>query len=315
MKESTRSIARMHGWRIDRTAHNWIYFVFYAYYVRLFIALGNLVKRVLGGVFLGSRLFRGVFDRYHAKIITFDDAVKILTLNEDVVVGPDPTEMIIPFERANKIILQEPHYIAVMDCPCRLRREDGCKPVDVCIAVGRMTAQFWLEHGRKYHARRITQDEALAIIRDARGRGNITTAWFKVATGGRTGVICCCCTCCCGGLYGMRLVREMKGGEDLSNMIASGYSVIHDAEACDACGTCAQTCFFEAVVIEGGHVVQSAELCMGCGLCVEACPAGARSLKPDAERGLPLDIDLLRAEIAGRRGGADEQKSWGRRSG
>jgi NAD-dependent dihydropyrimidine dehydrogenase PreA subunit len=298
VKESTRNIFKMHGWRVDRAAHNWLYFVFYGLYVRVFLWLGHLVYSLLGRVSLGSRMFGMVFDRYHAKIVTMDDAAKILTLNEDVIIGPDRTERIIPFPHANNIILKEPDYIAVMDCPCRLAREDGCRPVNVCMAVGRTTAQFWLEHGRKYHARKISQEEALSILREAHDRGNITTSWFKVATGGRTGVICACCTCCCGGLEGMRLVKKFKGGEELSNMISSGYVAIVDALACEACGLCAGTCFFEAAVIDGqGVLVQDTAACMGCGLCVERCPAGARKLEADPSKGLPLDIDLVMNEL------------------
>jgi ferredoxin len=299
VKESTRNIAKMHGWRVDRTAHNWLYFVYYGLYVRVFLWAGHLVYKVLGRISLGSKMFGMVFNRYHAKVVTLDDASKILMLKEDVIVGPDPTERIIPFEHANNIILKEPQFISVMDCPCRLRREDGCRPADVCIAVGRTTAQFWLEHGQKYHARKITQEEALQIIKDAHERGSITTSWFKVATGGRTGVICSCCTCCCGGLHGMRLVKKFKGGENVTNMIASGYTVRLDSLLCEACGKCAETCFFEAASIgEDGIVIQSEELCMGCGLCVEKCPRGARRLTLDPEKGLPLDIDWVKTELA-----------------
>ena len=298
MKESTRNIFKMHGWRVDRAAHNWLYFVFYGLYVRVFLWAGHLVHSILGRVSLGSWLFGMVFDRYHAKVVTMDDAVKILTLNEDIIIGPDRTERIIPFPYANNIILKEPDFIAVMDCPCRLAREDGCKPVNVCMAVGRTTAQFWLEHGQKYHARKISQEEALTILREAHDRGNITTSWFKVATGGRTGVICACCTCCCGGLEGMRLVKKFKGGEELSNMISSGYVATVDAQMCKACGLCARTCFFEAARMDGrGGLVQDRAACMGCGLCVERCPEGARKLEADPSKGLPLDIDLIRNEL------------------
>jgi ferredoxin len=297
VKESTRNMMKMHGWRVDRAAHNWVYFVFYGLYVRVFLWAGDLVLKLLGRVSLGSRMFSMVFNRYHAKVVTLDDATKILSLNEDVIIGPDRTERIIPFPYANNIILKEPDFIAVMDCPCRLAREDGCRPVNVCIAVGRTTAQFWLEHGQKYHARKITQEEALGILKDAHERGNITTSWFKVATGGRTGVICSCCTCCCGGLQGMRLVKKFKGGEDLSNVISSGYVAQVDAARCDGCGTCSQTCFFEAVTLTGGKAVQDRELCLGCGLCVERCPNQARALVADPARGLPLDIDMIRQEL------------------
>lgn len=298
MKESTRNIVKMHGWRLDRAAHNWVYFVFYGAYVKVFLFAGLAAEKLLSGLSVGSRMFGAVFDRYHAKIVTLDDMGKILTLNEDVVLGPDRTERIIPFPQANNIILKEPGFIAVMDCPCRLARENPCLPVNVCMAVGRTTAQFWLEHGAKYHARKVTQDEALDILRAAHERGNITTSWFKVATGGRTGIICSCCTCCCGGLQGMRLVKKFKGGENLSNIIPSGYVAKVEIDACRGCGHCAEACFFEAAGLDAdGKAVNPGELCMGCGLCVEGCPAGARRLEADPSRGLPLDIDLAIKEL------------------
>jgi len=43
LKESTREVFKMHGWRVDRAAHNWLYFVFYDLYVRVFLRAGNLV--------------------------------------------------------------------------------------------------------------------------------------------------------------------------------------------------------------------------------------------------------------------------------
>jgi len=294
MKESTRNMIRMHGWRLDRAVHNYIYFVFYDGYVTWFLRAGRLAVNKLGWLRLVARAFRMVYDRYHAKVVTMEDASKILTLKEDIDLGPDSTERVIPYPYANKIILREPEYIAVMDCPCRLSRENGCRPVNVCIAVGRTTAQFWLEHCEKYNARRIDQEEALRIVREGRERGNITTAWFKVATGGRTGVICSCCTCCCGGLEGMRLAAKLKFGHGVTNLVPSGYKVDYDAQKCDSCGKCAEACIFEAVTLDDdGRPVYDARLCMGCGLCVEKCPEGARSYNTDFEELLPLDLELM----------------------
>ncbi len=298
MKESTRKIVRMHGLRFDRAVHNYIYFVFYDKYVAWFLRAGRLVVKRLGRLKLAARAFQMVYNRYHAKVITMEDASKILTLNRDIAPGPDSTERIIPYPYANRIILQEPDYIAVMDCPCRLSRPDGCRPVNVCIAVGRTTAQFWLEHCEKYNARKIDREEALRIVREGRRRGNITTAWFKVATGGRTGVICSCCTCCCGGLEAMRLAAKLKHGQGVTNMIPSGYKVDHDPRKCDSCGECARACIFEAITLDDdGRPVYDSKLCMGCGLCVEKCPEGARSYNRDFNELHPLDLELAAGNV------------------
>ena len=279
MKKSTRNMMKVHGWRLDRALHNYLYFTFYDRYVVLFLKAGHLVAGALKRLGLPGIPFKMVFERYHAKVVTLDDASKILSLNEDVLVGPDPTERIIPYRYANKIILKEPEFIAVMDCPCRLARENPCEPVDVCMAVGRTTAEFWLEHGSKFNAKRITQEEALARLRESHARGDITTAWFKVATGGRTGVICSCCTCCCGALEGMRIARALKGGERITNHAPSGYVVDVDGSLCVSCGRCVEACIFDAVSLDAGGVsLQDNDTCMGCGLCVERCASGARSL-------------------------------------
>ena len=45
MKKSTRNIVKMHGWRLDRAIHNYIYFVYYHVYVSLFLKAGRFLAR------------------------------------------------------------------------------------------------------------------------------------------------------------------------------------------------------------------------------------------------------------------------------
>lgn len=297
MKESTRRIIKMHGWRIDRAVHNYIYFVYYRLYVKLFLKAGRWAAKTLGGLKIASRTFGMVFERYHAKVITINEAGKLLSLKSDLALGPDYTKKVIPYKYANKIILEEPEFIAVMDCPCRLSREKHCEPVNVCIAVGRTTASFWLEHCAHNNARKITQKEALEIIKKGRERGEITTAWFKVATGGRTGVICSCCSCCCGGLEANRIVKQLKYGSGLTITAPSGYVVQTDYDKCDACGKCIEVCGFSALSKgDNGKPRYDVSLCMGCGLCAEKCPSQAKQMVLNPEKGYPLDVDWLREE-------------------
>lgn len=295
MKESTRNIIKLHGWRLDRALHNYVYFVFYDRYVSVALKVGHALEGLFRRYNLGRPPFQAIFERYHAKVMTIDDAAKICRLDEDVHVDQERAERVIPFHYANKIILEEPEYIAVMDCPCRLSRENPCQPIDVCLGFGKTIAEFWLEHGSKYNVRRIGQDEALEILRGSHQRGEVITAWLKVATGGRTGIICSCCSCCCGALEAMRVARTFKGCENLSNIAASGYVPVHDPEKCMRCGDCTGACIFGAIESdEDGGPVFDLELCLGCGLCVDRCEKGALTLEADPGKGIPLDIDLLR---------------------
>ena len=289
----------MHGWRIDRAIHNYIYFTQYDRYVKTFLESGRETVDKHGKRWTTRLLFKAFYNRYHAKVITRENAVKIFSLNQNIDISPHVAEKVIPMPYAKKIILEEPQYIAVMDCPCRVHREKHCEPVNVCIAVGKTTAHFWLEHCEKYNVRKISQEEALKIITQSRERGEITTAWFKVATGGRTGVICNCCSCCCGGLEGMRLSRKIEGGETLSNIVPSGYKISHIESECKACGQCIEVCVFDAITRdEAGRPVFNRDACFGCGICVEKCPEKAIKMSGEFEELYPLDLDLLKEKSA-----------------
>ena len=257
------------------------------------MAAGRLLVNRFGASRAVSLAFRMVYKNYHAKVLTFNDARKILTLDHDISMNADTAKKIIPFGAANKIIFSQPDFIALMDCPCRLSRKQPCQPVNVCMAVGRTTAEFWLEHCAQYHVRKITQAEALELLQESVRLNRIIAAWLKTETGGRTGVICSCCSCCCGGIEGMKLARKLKTKEKVTNIASSGYSVLIDRGACVSCGTCALVCAFDACQPdEGGGPIYDLEACLGCGVCVAKCPSGARTLARNESRGLPLDVDL-----------------------
>jgi len=297
MKKSTANIFKMHGWRIDRAVHNYIYFVYYDKYVKTFLALGRYIVKRFGSNRLISGAFKSVYNNYHAKVLTPGDARKILSLDHNLTMDAGSAKRIIPFSSANKIIFSEPDIIAVMDCPCRLSRRQHCQPVNVCMAVGRTTAEFWLEHCAQYHVRKITQAQALDLLGESARLNRIITAWLKTETGGRTGVICSCCSCCCGGIEGMRLARKLPGDVKVTNMISSGYSVAIDRGACTSCGTCIAVCAFDANRrVDGDSPVYSWEACLGCGVCASKCPSGARTMVLDADKGVPLDVGLMAVE-------------------
>ena len=297
MKQSSKNIIKFHGLRIDRALHNYLYFTQYHRYVPLFITLGKLVVKLLGNLKLSAAMYKGVFDRYHSKVMTLEDATKILSLNQPIDLGPDHTKRIIPYPYANNIVFNEPDYIAVMDCPCRLRQENPCQPITVCMAIGKHFADLWLEHCDKYNVRKISQEEALDLIKKLHEDGKVTTAWLKVGTGGITGVLCHCCSCCCGGMQGRLIARQLKYGKELSNIAPSGYSVEIDEEKCISCGECSDICSFNAIQKVDGKFVMSIEECMGCGICVENCKQKARTLVRDTAKGDPLDIDFVKKAL------------------
>ena len=173
---------------------------------------------------------------------------------------------------------------------------------------------FWLDHCQKYHVRRISKEEALEIINALRKTGHFNQAFFKVATGGRMGVICNCCSKCCGGGFAARFTKEFYGKNQgaVAEAVAgqgdptkavgltapSGYTVKHDAEKCVLCGDCASMCSFGVIQIKDGERLYDMLACMGCEVCVEHCPQGALTLVYEDKGGfVPLDLDLAREKL------------------
>jgi NAD-dependent dihydropyrimidine dehydrogenase PreA subunit len=295
MKPSTKAIFRRHGLRLDRALHNWVYFVFYTPYVKAAYKAINLVERRLTGLPLVGFLAGAVFERYHSKVLSFEDAKKILLLDKDLVLGYDSAKRIIPYKYANKLVIKNPSLIAVMDCPCKKASKAPCEPVGSCIAVGEDFAPLWLEHCAHNNVRQITSNEALAIIKTMRASGHIQQAFLKVGTGGVTGVICNCCPKCCASLAATRVAKQID--PSLSMNAQSGYSVKARPDLCRQCGACQDACPFDAMRMTEHGRLYNKDSCMGCGLCVDACPNKALSLYADSRKLMPLDIDTARAAL------------------
>ena len=297
MRQSIKDIFKRHGWRLDRALHNFVYFYFYKPYVKGAEILTKTTVILLGWIKPLKVIPRFIFERYHSKIISTGDVTKILSLEEDIDLGKDRNRRVIPFKYANRILFKNPKFIAVMDCPCALNQKgERCEPLGKCISVGQDFAPLWIENcSKKYNARQISQKEALDIIKQARASGHITNAFFKVATGGISGVICSCCPKCCVEFMSTKL--SQKFDKNIKMYSESGYSVKCDSAKCTLCGKCGEICPFDAVTVKNGNYVYDKKACMGCGLCVEHCPESALDLYRDTDKLLPLDIDLLKKEM------------------
>ncbi|MGE5372784.1 MAG: 4Fe-4S binding protein [Solirubrobacterales bacterium] len=223
-------------------------------------------------------------DSYHGKVVTREHAGKIIALNRPIEI-PD-LEHIVPYATARSIILREPMpVIAAMDCPCRAQKADACEPRDVCLVVGEPFVSFVLEHHPK-KSRRLSVDEALAMLEAEEQRGHIHTAWFKDVMHDRFYTICNCCPCCCLGM-----ASYQRGTARIAH---SGYRPVFQRESCSACGICTEICPFHAITIhEDAYAMVDLDCCMGCGLCVSHCAVEGITLELAPEKGIPLDVDAL----------------------
>lgn len=221
-------------------------------------------------------------DHYHGKVLTQEQAEAFVTL--DRAVPLQDLEQIIPYPLARDLVLNSPPEIAAYECACRHARAHPCQPTQVCMVIGQPFVDFLLEH-HPHTSRRLTQAEALDLLRAEHARGHLHAAYFKDVMLNRCYAICNCCKCCCGGIEAM-----VKHGVPM--LAASGYVAQADPLRCQGCGLCADVCPFDAITVEETSQVDWAA-CMGCGVCVDQCEYGALALTRDARKGIPLDVRTL----------------------
>jgi NAD-dependent dihydropyrimidine dehydrogenase PreA subunit len=243
--------------------------------------LDVLVKRILPR--LDEEGLKWWRDRYHGKVLTLDQAEAIVLRDHDLP-RQDLGEQIIPYPLARDIVLTGTPDVAAYECACRHARRDHCEPTQVCMIVGTQYVDFLLEHN-PHSTRRLTQAEAVDLLRAEHERGHVHSAWFKDAMDGRFYAICNCCPCCCAGIEAMT-----EYGSPM--MASSGFVARPDADACSGCGECVEACPFGALSLEDVARVDW-DVCMGCGACETQCPAECMELVRDERKGEPLDVRLL----------------------
>jgi ferredoxin len=277
LRPSTRRFMREAGWRSLLGRSFWEAYI-YSRWSNQYIGWSIKYYFPFLRPVEGKQRWAGV---YHGKILTTELAEALITINQPI---HRDLEQIIPFPVARDLVLNGPPDIAVYDCPCRSARENPCQPSRVCMIVGQPFVDFVLEHNPG-SSQRLTQAEAVELLRAEHARGHLHAAYFREVTLNRFYAICNCCKCCCGGIEAM-----VKRGAPM--VIASGYVAQVDAARCQACGTCADACPFEAIHVDGtSHVAW--ETCMGCGICESQCPHDAITLALDARKDPPLDVRSL----------------------
>ncbi len=277
LRASTLKFLGESGWQRFRNGtflHSYIYGRFPKEYI------GYAMKNALPK--MTAREKKGVAHHYHGKVLPTELAQAIVTHEHDLALRD--LEQVIPYRVARDLVLKGPPDIAVFDCPCRQTREHPCEPKQVCMIVGQPFVDFIVEH-HPDTSRRLTPVEAAQLLQEEHERGHVHTAYFKDAMLNRFYAICNCCKCCCGGIEAM-----IKHGVPM--VTSSGYVAQVNEVLCGACGTCEETCAFDAVRVNG-HSQVDWDKCMGCGACEAKCPNGAIALVRDERKGIPLDVRAM----------------------
>lgn len=220
-------------------------------------------------------------DTYHGKVVPLETACELVNINQEITYSYP--EQVIPYKLARDIILKDPTHIVVLDCPCRVERENPCLPLDVCLIIGEPFASMVIEH-HPNRSRWISTEEAQEILKAEEERGHVHHAFFKQAVLDRFYAICNCCSCCCGAMQAQRMGTPM--------LASSGYLSQVDESTCLGCEICVSVCQFHAISMQDGVARVDEETCMGCGVCVSHCENEALSLQLAPHKGIPMEIPV-----------------------
>ncbi len=210
---------------------------------------------------------------------TTEEGKKIRIIKVDQSVDASD-EFILPSQTVEDII-KKFDDIAVGHCFCRQRRRvlgDACShdaPTLNCFTFGK-SARHTVAQG---FARKITQEEALEIMKQAEAAGLVHKTLHPGSKESRPETsICNCCKDCCDTL---RLWRD-----GTLPLINSTYHLsVIDKGACSGCEVCVEWCPTDAIKMDVQGLAQRDEAsCFGCGICARFCPADAISLKEGLRR-------------------------------
>ena len=183
------------------------------------------------------------------------------------------TNNVASFDDAVEIVKAK-SLIVITDCICRKHAkivEGNCeKPLENCFMFGAM-GQYYLDRGM---GRKISVDEAIAILKQCNEAGLVT----QPATSQNPGGMCNCCGDCCG------VLRALNKLPNPAEIVFSNYFCEVESDDCSGCEICVDRCQMNAIGMDDDDLaVINKGRCIGCGLCVTACPTEAMSLVSKSE--------------------------------
>jgi len=186
---------------------------------------------------------------------------------------------VLPHEDVREMVRVQP-LVTVVSCSCRKHKKmigDPCRKSDAdanCLQFAK-SAEYSLSRG---HGRRISVDEAMAIL-DRNEEDGLVHQWMNHAKveAAQPYALCSCCRCCCTVWH----AADIRNVPNDAVFARSRYEARVDADACIGCDLCVDRCQFDAIEmqpVEGSTLpkaVVDPQKCWGCGVCTLVCEPGA----------------------------------------
>lgn len=200
-----------------------------------------------------------------------------VTINKAV---GEHSEEVLPEDILHELINEAEYHVVMNHCLCRKTQDCENHAQDVgCMFMGESAKDIPLKI-----CRRVTKQEANDHVKKAMANGLVPMAGkvrvdnflFMTPEKHKLLSVCFCCHCCC-----MMGYYKHAGSCQMDEMMVplEGAQIVV-GDSCKGCGTCIETCIFDAIEIKDGKAVHN-DNCRVCGRCVRYCPNGAVSLVID----------------------------------
>lgn len=186
------------------------------------------------------------------------------------------SEEILPPQILHELIDEAEVHVIMDHCLCRKTQQCENHPDDIgCMFMGRTAAGI-----PEKISRRVTKAQAHAHVEKAMkagltpmaGKVRVDNFLFLAPEKHQLLSVCFCCHCCCMMGYYKHAGRQMD-----NMMIPLEGAKVLVTDKCKGCGTCIETCIFDAIELKDGRAVHN-DSCRVCGRCVRYCPNNAVSL-------------------------------------
>ncbi len=205
-----------------------------------------------------------------------------------------PEYIVDTYDNMRHFLMRTPEPLYVSNCVCKQGDALLGKPckqtknLEVCLMIGESN------HAQRSRARKISKEEALAILDLADEKGLV----LQPGNSRNPACICICCGCCCG------VLTMAKKEPRPARFFATNYYARIDASLCSGCGLCVKRCQMDAIAADGKTFQVDTDRCIGCGLCVTRCkPKAALLVKKANITRPPLNTEFLYLKILRERAG------------
>ncbi len=207
---------------------------------------------------------------YRANLSKGQTVSPLRALPYEDAIADDAFVEILDYEKASAIIDGQDKF-AIGICSCRHEKmhagEKKCDvPLETCSTFGRATESI-IRHG---FAREVSKSEMLENLARSKELGLVLCADNVKKD---VSFICHCCGCCCNVLLGV----SRFGYPNV--VVTSNYIAKADADECQQCGVCVETCPVNAISMNGDDLpVVDEKVCLGCGVCALECTSDSLKL-------------------------------------